>query len=202
MLPSKLKDFNLFHNGVNFVHQVPEVALPKIAEKVESYRGGGMLSELDISMGLEKMEMETTLGGLPRSILRSFGLVGVAAQMLRFNGAYQEEENGVVTAAELVVRGKHVEIDPGTVKAGDDTAWKLKSTLSYLKWTMNGTVDVEIDILNNVYIIGGVDRMAAIRAALDGSAGLSTSVSIGGSGTGFGVSGSLSIGGATLGFNL
>jgi P2 family phage contractile tail tube protein len=166
MLPSKLKNFNLFANGVSHIHQVPEIALPKIAASVQSYRGGGMLGELDMDMGLEKLEMETTFGGLPINVLRQFGLVGVSGAMLRFAGAYQEESQGVVTAAELVVRGKHVEIDPGTAKVNDDTNWKLKSTLSYLKWTINGSVDVEIDILNNIYLIGGVDRMAQIRAAI------------------------------------
>lgn len=172
MLPSKLKNYNMFHNGQSFVHQVPEIALPKIAEKVEGYRGGGMLGEVDVGMGLEKMEMEMTIGGLAIPIMRSFGMVGVAGQMIRFNGAYQEEGAGVVTAAELVVRGKHVEIDPGNAKTGDDTAWKVKSTLSYLKWSFNGSVAVEIDMLDNVFIVGGIDRMAQIRAALDGSVGL------------------------------
>lgn len=166
MLPSKLKNFNVFANGVSHIHQVPEVALPKIAAMVQAYRGGGMLGELDMDMGLQKMEMETTFGGLPVTVLAQMGLIGVAGAMLRFAGAYQEEAQGVVTAAELVVRGKHVELDPGTAKTGDDTAWKLKSTVSYLKWTINAAVVVEIDILNNIYVVGGVDRMAQIRAAI------------------------------------
>ena len=172
MLPSKLKNFNMFADGESFVHQVAEIALPKIAEKVEAYRGGGMLGEVDIGLGLEKLEMEMTIRDLAIPIMRRFGLVGIASAMIRFNGAYQEEGIGIVTAAELVVRGKHVEIDPGTAKAGDDTSWKVKSTLSYLKWTINGRVEVEIDMLGPVFVVDGVDRMAQIRAALDGTAGL------------------------------
>ncbi|MFY9349010.1 MAG: phage major tail tube protein [Sphingobium sp.] len=185
MLPSKLKNFNLHDNGNSFLHQVAEIALPKIAEKVEGWRGGGMMGELDVGLGLEKMEMETTIGGLAIPILRRFGIVGVAGQMMRFNGAYQEEGSGTVAAAELVVRGKHVEIDPGTAKPGDDTAWKIKSTLSYVKWTINGRVEVEIDILNNIMLIDGFDRMAQIRAALDGSASLGIGISAGGIGVSF-----------------
>lgn len=188
MLPSKLKNFNHHDNGNAFLHEVAEIALPKIAEKVEAWRGGGMLGEVDVGMGLEKMEMETTVGGLAIPILRRFGIMGVAGQMMRFNGAYQEEGAGIVTAAELVVRGKHVEIDPGTAKAGDDTAWKIKSTLSYLKWTINGRVEVEIDVINNIMLIDGIDRMAQIRAALDGSASLGIGVSISAAGIGTGIS--------------
>jgi P2 family phage contractile tail tube protein len=172
MLPFKLKNFNLHGNGESFLHQVAEIQLPKIAEKVEAWRGGGM--------GLEKMEMETTFGGLPRSVLRSFGIVGVASQQLRFTGAYQEEGDGNVMSAELTVRGKHVEIDPGGAKTGDDTGWKLKSTLAYLKWTVNGVVDVEIDMLACIFMVGGVDRYAALRSVLSGDAGISVSLGAGG----------------------
>lgn len=188
MLPSKLKNFNYHDNGIGLVHEVAEIALPKIAEKVEAWRGGSMLGEVDVGLGLEKMEMETTVGGLAIPILRRFGIVGVAGQMMRFNGAYQDEQIGVVTAAELVVRGKHLEIDPGTAKAGDDTNWKIKSTLSYLKWTINGRVEVEIDVINNIMLIDGFDRMAQIRAALDGSASLGIGVNISAGGIGAGIS--------------
>lgn len=187
MLPFKLKNYVVHANGESFIHQTAEVQLPKIAEKVEAWRGGGMLGEVDVGMGIEKLEMETSFGGLPRSVLRSFGIVGVAAQMLRFTGAYQEEGDGNVMVGELVVRGKHVEIDPGSAKTGDDTAWKLKSTLSYLKWSINGGTDVEIDMMNNIFVVGGVDRMAGIRSALSGDAGISLSLSAGG------LSGSLSL---------
>lgn len=165
-LPSKLKNWNVFANGVSYAGTAAELALPKLAEKVEAWRGAGMLAEVDIGMGLEKLEMEHKYGGLVVGILRQFGLVRVDGAMLRFNGAYQEDLNGGVAAAELVVRGKHIEINPGTAKTGDDTEWTVKSTLTYLRWRVNGRVEVEIDVINNILIVDGIDRMAAIRAAL------------------------------------
>jgi len=41
-LPRKLKNFNLFQNGVSFMGMVPEVTLPKLSRKMEEYRAGGM----------------------------------------------------------------------------------------------------------------------------------------------------------------
>lgn len=165
-LPAKLKNWNVFSQGENYAGKASEIELPPLKIKTESFRNAGMLSELDADMGLEKMEMTTKFGGLVVGILRQFGLTGVDGAMLRFNGAYQEDVAGGVVAAELVVRGKHVELDPGTAKAGDNTEWTVKSTLSYLRWTIQGRVEVEIDILANVFIVDGVDRMAEIRQAL------------------------------------
>jgi len=165
-LPAKLKNFLMFVDGDSWVGEVGEVSLPKLTIAMEKWRGGGTLGEVDIAMGLEALEMEMKLGGLVRQALRQFGVVGVAGTMLRFVGAYQEDHAGGVSAAELVVRGRHSEIDPGSAKAGDNTEWTVKSSLVYLKWTIDGRVEVEIDILNNVWITDGVDRMAAIRLAL------------------------------------
>lgn len=165
-LPSKLKNFNLTVDGESYAGVVAEVELPKLAIKAESFRTGGMLAELDADMGLEKLEMTSKFGGLVVGVMRQFGAFGVAGTMLRFNGAYQEDAAGLVKPAELVVRGKHMEIDPGTAKVGDNTEWSVKSTLSYLKWTISGRVEVEIDVINCVFIVDGIDRMAAIRGAI------------------------------------
>ncbi len=43
-LPAMLKNFDTFVDGDNFIGQIPEVSLGKIAEKVESYRGGGTIA--------------------------------------------------------------------------------------------------------------------------------------------------------------
>ncbi|MCC2976236.1 phage major tail tube protein [Sphingomonas sp. PL-96] len=165
-LPAKLKNWDVYSNGEDYAGVAAEITLPKLAEKTESWRGAGMLAEVDVSMGLEKLELEHKYGGLVLGILRQFGAVGVSASMIRFVGAYQEDVAGGVVSAELVVRGKHIEIDPGTAKTGDDTEWTVKSTLSYLRWRVNGRTEVEIDVINNIFIVDGIDRMAEIRAAL------------------------------------
>ncbi|MBH9536921.1 phage major tail tube protein [Novosphingopyxis sp. YJ-S2-01] len=166
MLPRKLKNFNVFNDGQSYLGQASEIQLPKLAMAAESYRGAGMLAEVDVDMGLEKLEMESTYGGMVVGVLRQFGLNRIDGAMLRFVGAYQADDALAPTAGELVVRGRHMEIDPGSAKAGDDTEWKVKSTLTYLKWTIDGREEVAIDVLNNVYRIGGVDRMASIRAII------------------------------------
>lgn len=165
-LPHKLKNYNVYADGDSYLGQIAEVTLPPIKVKGESWRGGGMLAEVDIDMGLEKLEAEVKYGGAVRGVLRKLGLVGVAGSLLRFVGAYQEDGAGGILAAELVMRGRLMELDPGNAKVGDNTEWTGKYTLAYLKWTLNGRVEVEIDMLNCVYIVDGVDRMAGIRAAL------------------------------------
>lgn len=168
MLPSKLKQYRVYGDGDNYLGKSKTVTLPKLAITGEGYRGAGMLSEVDTDMGLEKMEMEHSYGGFMREILRQFGVTTIDGTMIRFVGAYQADDNGAVQAAELVVRGRHREIDPGDAEVGKDTEWKVKSALTYLKWTVDGIVEVEVDVLNMIFLVGGVDRYAAIRQAIGG----------------------------------
>jgi P2 family phage contractile tail tube protein len=165
-LPYKLKNFTVYNAGDNYLGQVGEIEIPKIALKVEQWRGGGMLGEIDVALGLEKLEMTTKYGGLVIPVLRQIGLFGVAGVQQRFVGWYQEEQLGAAITAEIVTRGMHTELDLGTAKAGDNTEHSVKSTLTYYKMIANGEPVLEIDMISGLFIAGGVDRTAALRAAL------------------------------------
>lgn len=168
MFPHKLKNFRTYVDGGNYAGIAAEIALPKLATVGESYRGAGMLSEMDTDLGLEKMEIEETYGGIIPEIMKTFGDPKLDGTMIRFVGAYQSDADRSVQAAELVVRGRITEMDPGSGKAGKDTEWKVKRQVAYLKWIVAGETIVEIDVLGMIYIVGGVDRMQEIREAIEG----------------------------------
>ena len=165
-LPRKLKNFNLFNDGISFVGVASQVVLPKLTRKMEPFRGAGMNAEVDTDTGMEKLEVEHTYAGLVREVFNQFGITRADGVLLRFAGAYQRDDTGEVDAVEVVMRGRHSEIDPGSSKAGDDTEFKVKSTLSYYKLTINGEEVIEIDVLNMIERINGEDRIADQRAAI------------------------------------
>ena len=165
-LPRKLKHFNVFYNGENFIGQAAEVTLPKIARKMEGWRGAGMTGEVKVDMGMEALELEHSYGGIMAEIYRDFGIAKIDGVMLRFAGAYQRDDTDAVDAVEIVCRGRHEEIDPGSAKAGDDTEFKVKSALSYYRLSINGEDLIEIDLVNMVEKVGGEDRLAEHRKAI------------------------------------
>ncbi|SCU94352.1 Major tail tube protein [Cupriavidus necator] len=165
-LPRKLKHFNVFADGVTHAGEVEEITLPKLTRKLEEYRAGGMNGPIDIDLGNEKLELESTYGGLMRTILKQYGVTVADAAMVRFAGAYQRDDTGEVDAVELVVRGRHTEIDFGNAKAGDNSQFKVKSSLTYYKLTVNGEVWIELDHVNFIEVVFGVDRLAEQRRAI------------------------------------
>lgn len=167
-MPRKLKDMNLFNEGESYLGQVASVTLPKLTRKTESWRGGGMGGpvKVDHGMGDDGLVLEWSLGGLDHTVLRQYGVMSLGGIGLRFAGAYQRDDEEAIDAIEVVVRGRHEEIDFGESKPGEETEQKVKSNLVYYKLTINGTVMVEIDVLAGTEIVGGVDRRADVRRAI------------------------------------
>jgi hypothetical protein len=165
-LPRKLKSLNLFNEGLSYLGLVASVTLPKLTRKLEDWRGGGMDGTVKIDMGAEPLELEFTTGGPMRDVLRQYGLTSISGAFLRFAGAYQDDGTGSVDTVEITVRGRHEEIDMGEAKPGEGGEFKVKSALTYYRLDWNGVTEIEIDVLNGAFIVGAIDRMAEIRAAV------------------------------------
>jgi P2 family phage contractile tail tube protein len=62
--------------------------------------------------------------------------------------------------------GRYTEIDFGNGKPGDNSTHKYKVGCSYYRLIVDGVDWIEIDLINMIFIVFGVDRYAEIRAAL------------------------------------
>ncbi|QIL44641.1 phage major tail tube protein [Acidovorax sp. HDW3] len=165
-LPRSLKNFATFIDGNNYVGEMPEVGLPKLTRKMEKYRAGGMNGEVQLDFGMEAIEAELTAAGYMKDLFTTWGTMRHDGVLLRFAGALQGDDSEGVDALEVVMRGRFTEIDAGKAKAGDKTEIKYKAAVSYYKLSINGEVLLEIDPVNFIEVVGGIDRLAQVRAAL------------------------------------
>lgn len=164
-MPEVLKNMSLFVDGRGYAGRAEEVVLPKLTIKTEEWRGGGMDAPVKLDMGMEALDMEFTLSEFDRDVLKLFGFARGAAVPLSARGALSGNA-GEVTPVLVQARGRIVEIDPGTWKAGEKAQTKVSINLSYYKLTIGGEEIVEIDVENMIRRIGGVDQLAGIREAL------------------------------------
>ena len=168
MLPKKLKNFNLFANGENFVGKVDEITLPNLERKMEEMRPGGFNAPVDTDMGMNKLTSSFKLHEMAASVLRQFGVSSVDGVPLRFLGAAVSDGGNTTTdAIEIVMRGRYSGLElPSGYKAGEAGMLTCNVSLAYFKYVVNGETLVEIDVINMIEIIGGEDRLAQQRAAL------------------------------------
>jgi len=164
-LPRVLKNMNLFVDGRGYAGRVDEIQLPKLTLKTEEHRAGGMDLPVEIDLGMDKLEAELTLSDYDPAVFRMFGLLDSAATQITIRGAIQAQG---ASARPVVIhlRGGWKELDAGTWKPGDKSTLKVSVTASYYKLSIDAEELVEIDAINLVRKIGGIDQMEAIRAAI------------------------------------
>ncbi|WP_395490319.1 phage major tail tube protein [Cedecea davisae] len=164
-MPRTLKMMNVFINGFSYLGVISAVTLPKLTRKLEMYRGAGMNGAAPMDFGLDDdaLSMELTFGGFPDEAIWSlYGAVG-AGEPLRYAGSYQRDDTGETVPVEVVTRFKIKEMDTGENKQGEKTEGKLPVICTYFKLTINGKEVVEIDVLNAIEKVNGVDRLEQHR---------------------------------------
>ena len=70
-----------------------------------------MSGPIKVDFGQEGIQLEWTCGGFMRSVLGQYAITKHDG-VLRFAGGYQSEDSTNVDAIEIVIRGRHSEIDP------------------------------------------------------------------------------------------
>ncbi|SQC45102.1 phage major tail tube protein [Klebsiella pneumoniae] len=167
-LPRKLKHLNILTpvtTGWALLNPSPCRNSPA---SWENYRGGGMPGSVGIDLGLDDgaLDTEMTIGGTEALLFKQMGKATVDGVQLRFTGSIQRDDTGEVQAVELVVRGRHKEVDSGEWKTGESNSTKVSSVNCYAKLTINGEVLYEVDAINMIEVVDGVDLMEEHRNAI------------------------------------
>lgn len=165
MIPEVLSNCAAFIDGVSFAGEVPTLTLPKLTKKTDDYQGGGMSAPIEMGLGLEKLEAAWTTNGVRRESLKYFGLADQTACNAVFRAAYKGLK-GSVKAVIVTLRGAVKEVDMGDWKPGDKAEIKHAMSVTYYKLEIDGRVMYEIDPLNMIQVVDGVDQLAAERSAL------------------------------------
>lgn len=166
-IPEKINDFNVYDDGDRLIGLSDEVSLPEINELTSEMSGPGLLGPVESpTLGkFESMEMEIPFVTLYHSafkLMRTF-----TSTKLTLRGAVQVsdgEGNVAMKGMRVVVRGRKKGFTPGKFKQGEGTGSSVKLSLTYLMIELDGKQRLEIDKLNSIYRVDGVDMLAAIRA--------------------------------------
>lgn len=168
MIPAKINNFNAYLNGSRMIGVTGEVTLPSPKMKTSTLDGAGLGGEIDDpTIGQwESMEQEVPLNLVHSSFADM--LSPMEAVNLTFRAAQQGIDNATGSykfhALRVVEKGRVKEFTPGKLKKGNGMECTVKLELTYLLIEDDGVKLLEIDKLNEVYIVNGVDMLEEIRA--------------------------------------
>lgn len=160
-----LKNFNLTIDGFGYAGNVDEVQLPALKIKTEEYRAGGMDAPVALDMGMEKLESTIKLSKFDANVLSKWGVGPGNTIQVTLRGAL-ESLTGEVQAVVVNLEGTIDDVTFDPITATGKAGLQITVSARHYKYTQNGVVVHDIDVLNMIRIIGGVDRLAKVRTAL------------------------------------
>ena len=166
MLPRTLKKFNVFVDTHSWAGVAESVTIPKITKKTEDFRGAGMIGDVALSMGYEKLEGEVVYAGFDVKQYRQLGVCGTSDLPVRFVGMYERQDNCTKQIVEIYTRGQAIELDPGDSKNGEKTEIKMSYNYTYYRMEVDGVVEVELDFINGTERFGETDVAKSIKELL------------------------------------
>ena len=166
-IPGVINNFNLYNNGTALVGLTGEISLPDFEGMTETLSGPGILGEIEeVIIGqFGSMELE-----IPFRILDedAFKLMSPATSLnltLRASEQFTVKSTGGIDykGMRVVVRGRQKKLTGGTVKQGGAMDAAVTVEITYIMIELDGKQRIELDKINNVYKVNGVDLLAKIR---------------------------------------
>ena len=150
-IPEKMNDFNTYLDGNKMIGVAASVTLPEVKMKTSTVSGAGINGEIDSpTIGqFESMEQEIDFNVLYSSAMDMLSPLSVVNLTLRAAQQVYDKTGG------YAFKGLRV-VEMGRMEA------KVTLELTYLLVENDGSPLLEVDKLNGVYKVNGVDMLAGI----------------------------------------
>ena len=162
------RNINLYIDGISYAGQLVAFTPPSLKLKDSYYQAAGMDAPIAIDRGMEAINASFSLSSYDAEAIMTWGVAGAGQMEFVCKGAL-ETMSGEVKSVVLTMRGRVLELrrnnfDPRATQ--DQPNITVDLNCYYYKEEIDGYVAIEIDVINFIRIINGVDHLAKIREAL------------------------------------
>lgn len=165
------KNFSRLTNGVLFIDskntygKAEEVNNPEIKAKMTDHKTLGMVGTLELPSGLDKMEGSFKLNG-PLANISAMSADVKTSHELIFRGnleGYQGQSLVSQRPYVCIWKGTFKNSPGGNQKQHENIELNYTLNVTYYKLIIDGEVMCEIDIVNNIHKVDGVDLLAKYK---------------------------------------
>lgn len=166
---NRVTNANIYLTGTgSLLGRAEEITLPDVKASMSDHKGIGMFGKLELPSGIDKMEVKIKWNAIYPDVAKKFNNIFQAREIqTRFPvETYTAQGRTQVVPGRVALTILPKNIPLGAFKQHDNVELEQTFTVTYFKQEINGEVITEIDVLNNIYIVDGVDQLASYRAAL------------------------------------
>ena len=170
VIPNVLKDANVYINGVDFLGK-GEVKLPDVEQVTVEHQAMGISGKVELPLPgmVSKMEGSIKFKSFNEDAMKVVYNSGTAFHISVFASvqAY-DPSTGVMDEFQVkaVLRAFFKKVSMPDIKQAQDEGAEVSYSANYYKLTVNGEDVVEVDPINYIYQVGGVDLLEKTRANL------------------------------------
>lgn len=168
-VPERLNDFRVYLDGTNTLLGVVDITLPALQSLTETVSGAGIAGEYEsptlghfqsMKLGLNFRVITSEQVKLARQEAKRLDCRGAVQFYDAASGKYQ------VKPVRVVVQGPPTNTEFGKMQKNAASDGSGEIEVLYLKLLIDGKTAIEIDKLNYVCIIDGVDYLKEVKDAL------------------------------------
>jgi len=159
------KNFNLFVDGRGYAGQVEEFTPPKLALKLEEARLGGMDAPVKLDMGTEALQASMTMLSAVADVIGLWGVGDATSTRITLREVL-ESHTGEVTPYIHTLAGRFTEVEHDPAKSGEKASIKYVFEATYYRLDHGARTLHEIDVINMIRVVNGVDVLKEKRNAL------------------------------------
>lgn len=152
-----------------FVQDTTSVTLPNLEYLTDTISGAGIVGEIDMPT-LAQLGSMTLEMALRRSNPQAIALLSPGSHEVEVRWVTDtvDSSTGAVTAvgAKQIIKGFAKSLEGGNLENNASQEANVILEVVYLKYIINGETVVELDKLNNVLVVNGVDYGKQIRENL------------------------------------
>ena len=169
VLPEVLNNFNIYDDKAKKLIGVSgEVELPELEAITDTLEGCGVLGEIEdpVTGQFSSATIKIPFAVLYESLFSILNTTKPPQLTLRASMQCMDPSTGETDyyPVKIVVRGKAKTTTMGKVVKGKKMEAEVEMEILYIKVQINNKTAIELDKLNSVFILIGVDMMAKIRS--------------------------------------
>lgn len=165
---NKVYDANVFVNDTSVRGQASEITCPDLSAIMTEYKSLGMIGTAEFFNGFEKMESSIKWAYPDNEIQKACANPMKPLNLMVRSSKAEYDNSGITSEKPIVIymRGYAKKHPGGTYKAKEDTELETTISVLYYKQEIDGEEIVELDVINNIYKVGGEDLTAERRQNL------------------------------------
>lgn len=167
---NRITNANVYLDGNSLLGRAEEVKLPTIKSKMAEHKALGMVGTVEFFAGLEKMEATIKWASLYADVMKKAANPTKTVQ-LQIRGSLETQTGqGRIAEVPVVVMltATFKSIPMGTFKQHENAEFETELTVYYAKMSINGVDIFEVDALENIYKVDGIDILATYRGNIGG----------------------------------